>query len=1026
MPDVPVPLFIRKPEPAPLPALLEWGDWSALPPPFDRLKVAVAMQHWQDVVARFVDHCAEQSVPVPDMVSGHPDVQRVLESCFGNSPFLTTCLLQEPAFFFSLFSRGPDAEITVLLHTLRQELAQPVTTPELMKALRVAKRRMSMLAGLADMAGVWDSIRVSAALSDFADMALRLCVAALLRAAQNTGQIDLPHADDPQKDCGYMILALGKLGAFELNYSSDIDLVVLYDEEKIRYRGRKSPSEFYVRLTRDLMRLLEERTADGYVFRTDLRLRPDPGSTALALSVQAAEIYYESFGQNWERAAMIKARPVAGDIVRGREFLSGLRPFVWRKSLDFNAIQDIHSIKRQIHAHKGGGHVAVAGHNIKLGRGGIREIEFFAQTQQLIWGGRVPGLRLSRTLDALDALADAGRITGTVRDDLSRCYQFLRTVEHRLQMIDDARTQTLPLDPERRAHLACFLGWPDLASFDQAMQAVLCTVEAHYAALFGDAPGLGTETPDGQGGSLVFTGHEDDPETLQTLSGLGYTNPRAIAAMIRAWHHGRYRVTRSTRAREVLTELVPTLLRALGKTFRPDEAFYRFDEFLRGLPAGIQIFSLLYDNDRLLDLLADIMGDAPRLAGILARRPGLFDAVMARDFLAPLPDRDALGADLDRILAGTSAFEDVLDLCRIWVNGRKFQVGVQVLRHMVAPRPAGEALTAVADVVLDRLLRETEREFSLRHGRVPGGALVVLALGKMGGREMTVTSDLDLTLLYDFPADCETSDGPVPLAASTWFIRLTQRFVNAVTAMTSAGILYEVDMRLRPSGSKGPLAVSLDAFVRYNAESAWTWERMAQTRARVVCGDPALARRVSLALVQSFGLPPDPVALLLDVADMRVRMARERRAANMFDVKLWRGGLVDIEFIVQYLLLRHANVQPAVLDANIAGAIDRLRDAGFLESPDADLLQEAQELWLGLQGILRYSIDGVFREQEAPPGLCARLAHSAGEPDFPRLKERMGHVYRQVSALFARLIEHPADQARRASGSAPVQGESKP
>lgn len=1004
---------------------MEWGDWSALPPAFDGEKIAIAIENWQDSIARCEETAPEALAFMQDIACDGQEFRRVLESCFGNSPFLTTCLLREPVFFGFLLRHGPDRGMAFLLDSLRQELAGVTATVPLMKALRVARRRMSLLAGIADLSGAWDSDRVSAALSDFADMALKLAVAALLRGGQQAGQIALPYLDDPQKGSGYIVLAMGKLGAFELNYSSDIDLVVLYDEEKVRYLGRKSPAEFYVRLTKDLVRVLEERTADGYVFRMDLRLRPDPGSTALALSVQAAEIYYESLGQNWERAAMIKARPVAGDIVCGREFLSSLRPFVWRKSLDFNAIQDIHSIKRQIHAHKGGGYVTVAGHNIKLGRGGIREIEFFAQTQQLIWGGRLPDLRLSRTLGALDALADAGRIAPDVRDDLVRCYRFLRTVEHRMQMIDDARTQTLPEDPGRRAHLACFLGWPDLASFDQAMQGVLRTVETHYAALFGDAPGLGTDTPDGQGGNLVFTGHEDDPETLQTLSSLGYTNSRAVVALIRGWHHGRYRVIRSTRAREVLTELVPTLLRALGSSSRPDEAFYRFDEFLRGLPAGVQIFSLLHDNPQLMDLLADIMGDAPRLAGILARHPGLFDTVMALDFLALPPGRATLAADLDRVLAKAVVFEDVLGLCRIWANGRKFQVGVQTLRHMIAPRPAGESLAAISDVVLDRLLRETEHEFSRSYGRVPGGALVVLALGKMGGREMTVTSDLDLTVLYDFPPGNDYSDGPSCLSASTWFIRLTQRFVNAITAMTPEGILYEVDMRLRPSGSKGPLAISMDAFVRYHAESAWTWERMAQTRARVVCGDPDLAMRARHAVVQSLCAPVDLVVLLLDVADMRVRMVHERRAANMFDVKLWRGGLVDVEFIVQYLLLLHARSRPDILDTNVATAIDRLRDAGFLDPSDAGLLQEAQELWLGLQGILRYSVEGVFREQEAPPGLCARLARLAGEPDFPRLKERMEAVYGRVSALFTRLIDQPADQARRAVRSDPAQGEQK-
>lgn len=706
---------------------------------------------------------------------------------------------------------------------------------------------------------------------------------------------------------------------------------------------------------------------------------------------------------------MIKARPVAGDLERGAAFMQHLRPFVWRKSLDFHAIQDIHSIKRQINAVKACGVVAVAGHNIKVGRGGIREIEFFAQTQQLIWGGREPSARSPRTLPALQALTDLGHVKEEVRADLEGCYRFLRSLEHRLQMIDDAQTQTLPSDPAKLAHMATFFGYDTVAAFDTAVRDVLCVVEAHYADLFEDAPSLSED-----GGNLVFTGNEDDPDTQRTLAEIGFTNPSAVAGVVRGWHHGRYRATRSTRAKELLTELVPTLLRAFGRTAQPDSAFFRFDEFLRRLPAGVQLFSLFHVNPSLLDLVAEIMGDAPRLAEQLSRRPNTLDAVLSPDFFDTPPDRAVLAAELDPLIDQARDFEEILDLTRLWANGRKFQVGVQTLRKLLDARASGEALTAIADVVLDRILQAVIAEFTQAHGEIAGGELVVIAMGKMGGREMTATSDLDLITVYDTAPDADYSDGRRSLSRADYFARLTQRFINAITAPTAEGRLYEVDMRLRPSGSKGPLAVSLEAFRRYQSESAWTWEHQALTRARVVCGPAGLRAAVEKTVLDTLAQPRDPARLVVDVADMRLRMEKDRKAANLFDVKLTRGGLVDVEFIVQYLTLAHAATHPEVCRPNVAEALAALREAGLLDPADAALLDEAQGLWLALQGVLRHSIDGVFKEDDAPPGLREKLARAADEPSFAMLKARMDETYARVHALFRQLIETPAEALRPA------------
>ncbi|HSR55629.1 MAG TPA: glutamine-synthetase adenylyltransferase, partial [Alphaproteobacteria bacterium] len=501
---------------------------------------------------------------------------------------------------------------------------------DLTRRLRIARRRAALAIAIADITGHWRLEQVTGALSRFADESVTAALRALLREAVRNGELEVTDPEAPDREAGLFILGLGKLGAHELNYSSDIDLIAFYDTRRLKYTGRQDPPRFYVRVVRDLVNMLESRTRDGYVFRTDLRLRPDPSSTPLAVSVMAAEAYYESTGQNWERAALIKARVIAGDHEAGRAFLKHLEPFLWRKNLDFAAIEDIHSIKRQINAHRGGAEITVAGHNLKLGRGGIREIEFFAQTQQLIWGGRIPALRSRGTVETLKALAAEGQASEEAVNELIAAYTYLRRAEHRLQMIDDRQTHSLPEDSDDIAAFARFLGYEDRESFSKDLIAHLSCVEHHYAHLFEESAPLSGP------GNLVFTGGEDDPDTLETLAGMGFNDGPAISERIRSWHRGRYRATRSARARELLTELVPALLDALAKTPNPDAAFRNFDTFLSNLPAGVQLFSLLLANPGVLTLAADIMGSGPKLAAHLAANPSLFDGVLTGDFYGPL------------------------------------------------------------------------------------------------------------------------------------------------------------------------------------------------------------------------------------------------------------------------------------------------------------------------------------------------------------------------------------------------------
>ena len=915
----------------------------------------------------------------------------LLDGILDNSPFLGRLLDAHPDILRIFSTDGASAAVKAAL-TLIDAIPDDGDIPALMRSLRIAKARAALAIALADLSSLWSVDQVVVALSDFADACVRKALKGLLVQAVAMNRLK----SSALEGSGYVVVGVGKLGAHELNYSSDIDLLVMFDPERLPYIGKKSPQEFAVDLTKDLVRVLQERTGDGYVFRTDLRLRPDPGSTAIAVSREAAQIYYESYGQNWERAALIKARFIAGDGDAAADFLKGLQPFIWRKSLDFYALQDIHSIKRQIYAHKGGGTIQVAGHNIKLGRGGIREIEFFVQTQQLIWGGRVPGTRSSQTLVALDALTEKGFVAPAVRDDLAATYRYLRTLEHRLQMIADEQTQTLPTDADQLAHLAAFMGYPDRATFEHDVEAALRVVETHYAALFEDAPSLAIE------GNLVFTGTEDDPDTMATLRRLGFQNPSAVGTAVRAWHHGRYRATRSTRARQLMTEIMPGLLIALGKTAQPDDALTRFDRTLAELPSGVQLLSVFQANPELLDLVAEIMGDAPRLAEHLARNPSLLDFVLEPQFYEAIQEKPDLAADLQTTLAAATSFEAVLDIGRRWANDQRFRIGVQCLRGQIPAEQGARHFTDVADVVLAGLLPHVEADFVRQFGTITDGQIALIAYGKLGSRELTPTSDLDLVLVYDAPPEAMSHGGPRSLSASMYYMRFTQRLVTALTLLTREGSLYSVDMRLRPDGEQGPLASSFESLAKYQRETAWTWEHLALTRARVVVGSPDLCGRVEAVFDDVLSRPRDQTALRNDVAEMRARMRKERPGKDTWDLKHRPGGLVDAEFILQYLTL--ATGAPARTGRDgTPETIVKLVQKGALSAAAGDILAAGLLLWLRLQVMLRLTL-AEESPSDLPLGLQRKLAAAAGVADFAALQALIAQRAAAVSQVFQQTI----------------------
>jgi glutamate-ammonia-ligase adenylyltransferase len=752
-------------------------------------------------------------------------------------------------------------------------------------------------------------------------------------------------------------------------------------------------------MTQRLARILQERTADSYVFRTDLRLRPDPGSTAVAVSREAALSYYESVGQNWERAALLKARACAGDLEAGAALLAELVPFVWRKHLDYGAIADVHAMKRQIHVHRGHGAIAIEGHNVKLGRGGIREIEFFVQTQQLVAGGRNPALRVRGTEEALQALAAAGWIGAGVRDELTEAYRFLRQIEHRLQMVADAQTHVLPEDPAELDRFGRFAGFAGRDAFAAVLRGYLERVQGHYAQLFEDAPPLASTA-----GSLVFTGDEDDPETLDTLRRMGFREPSMVAALVRGWHHGRVVATRSARARELLTELMPALLDAVGHTADPEAALQTLDRVLARLPAGIEFFALLRKNAGFLGLLADALGTAPRMGELIARRPHVLDAVMEPAFFHRLPDSRELSDRLQRSLAEAPGYEALLDRARVFGQEQVVLVGLRVLSGDIGADRAGIAFADLADVLVATLHAAVERELARMHGIVPGGAASVVALGKLGGREMTAASDLDLILIYEHPDNAAASEGARPLAPSQFYGRLTQRLVTALSAPTAEGRLYDVDFRLRPSGRSGPLATRLAAFESYQAGEAWTWEHMALTRARVLSGPPAFRARVTEAIAAVLRRPRDPAAVARDVLSMRETLAREKGEGDRWDLKFAAGGLIDLEFIAQYVQLVHAAATPEILHTATLRVFDSARSLGLLGEADRETLVAATRLQHDLTQVLRLCLDRPFVPAEAGEGLRGLLARAGGTPDFSGLDALLADTQARVRAVFLRLL----------------------
>lgn len=840
---------------------------------------------------------ADPGLEARDAVPNLPsELAALVEGAAGCSPFLQALCIKEREWLPEVFD-DPEAVFDALM----EEVAE-FPMDEVGPCLRRAKGRVALMIALADLAGVWTLEQVTGALTRFADLAVAQALRAALLPELRRGKIPGQDENALEEAAGMVVLAMGKMGAHELNYSSDIDLICLFDEERYDGDSYHEARAGFVRATRRMAATLNDRTADGYVFRTDLRLRPDPNVTPVCMAMGAAETYYESLGRTWERAAYIKARPAAGDISAGTRFLDTLRPFVWRKHLDFAAIEDAHNMRLRIREHKGlHGPIRLDGHNMKLGRGGIREIEFFTQTRQLISGGRDPDLRVRGTVVGLERLADKNWVPENAAETLSEHYRAHREIEHRLQMVRDAQTQVLPEQPEGWARLAALCD-RDLADFRDELTGRLQQVHDLIEGFF--APESGAEKP------VAVDGLDE--------------------GIIARWRG--YPALRSERANTIFDRLRPEILERLNRSSNPQEALVAFDGFLAGLPAGVQVFALFEANPQLIDLMVDIAGVSPALASYLSRHAGVFDAVIAGDFFAPWPDRAHLRRELAARLDREDDYERKLDAARRWLKEWHFRTGVHLLRGLIDADKAGAQYADLAQVILAELWSVVCAQFAEKHGPPPGRGAVVLGMGSLGAGKLNAGSDLDLIVIYDSEG-VEGSDGRRPLATRPYYARLTQALITAVTAPMSEGRLYEVDMRLRPSGNQGPVATSWASFQTYQQEQAWVWEHLALTRAHVVAGPDALAEDVEAfrcALLQQKG---DAAIVLREVAQMRARIKSAKASGGPWDTKLGDGRMQEIELVAQAGCL-------------LAGRPERSVEAGLAAGVAAGWLTDAEEIAL--------------------------------------------------------------------------------
>lgn len=978
---------------------------------------------------------------------------------FGSSQFLADILTRQPALFEWLLEPG------LLRHPrrrdeLRQELADmlaPLRTLERKwGALRRFKAREILRIGLQDLRGHLDLAGVTEQLATLADVTLEAAVG--ICEAELTRRHGVPLTAEPDgtvRPSAFAVIGLGKLGGGELNFSSDIDLMFVYTGEGETaglpgggepgaagtgdagpVPGRVSNKEFYRKLGEMLVKAIGEVTPEGHVFRVDMRLRPEGRAGDLASSLRSIEVYYESWGQNWERMALIKARPVAGDPELGAAFLDRVTPFVYRKYVDYGLLGEIRAMKAKITLS-----TALdrrARRNVKLGTGGIREIEFIVQAFQLLYGGQNPWLREPNTLRALQRLQEHGLLTTEDYTALVRAYTFLRTAEHRLQVLHQTRTHTLPEAPADLARLARRMGYTRERSADpeadlrQDYGAHTAAVRRISEALLADPVSVETQVPPDPV-ALFFAADFPGDAVRAGLAGIGFENVERAFRNLEALRDGPPFAHYGPESRRALARLAPGLLQALREAPDPDLALNAFERFVASVAARTEFLKILADHPPVLTLLLRLFGASEFLGSTLIYRPEQLDVLLEPGLLEPGGSRARLLAELREATAGADAGGSArLDALRRVKKAEELRIGVRDIVGGADILVTQAALTTLAEACLTVGLELADGELRQRYGRAGPDGFAILGLGKLGAGELTYGSDLDVAFVYR--AEGQTRGGPASISHREYFSKLADRVTKILTTITQEGAAYRVDARLRPGGQKGDLAVPLPTFADHFARLGETWERQAYIKAWPVAGDPEVGRAVR-NLIEAFVYQPGPDDLARTVMAMRKRMAEERGGpARGVDIKLAPGGMGDIEFLVQYLQLREGRERPSVRCGHTLEALRALGAEGLLAPEDSRALEDSYRFLRRVENRLRIVADRSVTTLPTSPVRLERLARRLGQAPNGRgparerfLAEVRAHTTR-VRSLYTKILlgrDQPSPANPRGAPGEPAGGSSE-
>ncbi|QKT03233.1 bifunctional [glutamate--ammonia ligase]-adenylyl-L-tyrosine phosphorylase/[glutamate--ammonia-ligase] adenylyltransferase [Ectothiorhodospiraceae bacterium 2226] len=902
-----------------------------------------------------------------------PALAAALVRALAVSDFVAQGLAREPALVARWEAQGvlreavtPEAVQAALAEALQGVPDEARGEAELGEALRRARRRVWMQLALRDIAGVAPLEEVVAALSAFADAAIGAALARLYR--WQCAELGTP-CDAGGRPQHMVVLGMGKLGGGELNFSSDVDLIFAYPEEGETRGGpgrARANEEFFTRLGRRLIGLLSQPTPEGFVFRVDVRLRPFGDSGPLALSFDALEQYYQVHGREWERYAMLKARPLTGDPEDVRQLMALLRPFVYRRYLDFGSFESLREMKQLINQEvrrKG------MDENVKLGAGGIREVEFIAQAFQLIRGGREPELQERSLLVILERLAALNYLPHYVAEALRASYRFLRRTEHRVQQFADQQTHALPQDPEGRARLAYGMGYASWEAFAAELASHRGRVHEQFAQVF-EAPQTRHAEADELDLAGVWLDTLEPAAAESALQAAGFADPAAARARLTGLREGHTGRSLSGRGRTRLERLMPLLIGAVGQAEEPDRTLGRVVHLIEVIAQRTAYLALLVENPMALSQLVRLCSASSWVTSLLAQHPLLLDELLDPRALYAPPDKAAMAAELRARLARLDPedLEQRMDALRHFKQAQTLRVAAADVAAAMPLMVVSDHLTWLAEVVLDEVLELAWGHLVARHGRpvcsadgtVCDKGFAIVAYGKLGGIELGYGSDLDVVFVHGGDDDARLTEGDRPIPNAQFFARLGQRIIHLLTAHTAAGVLYEVDLRLRPSGASGLLVTGLDALAEYQRSEAWTWEHQALVRARVVAGDPLIADGFGKVRAEVLSRARDAAALREDVRAMRARMreALAAPAAAGFDLKQGAGGIADIEFMVQYGVLSWAHKHPALLryTDNIR-LLAGFAEAGLLPPEQAQLLSDAYRTFrarlhrLTLQGL---------------------------------------------------------------------------